>query len=459
MLAYRALRRFLRGMVRVFYRQIEVVGLDNIPAEGEGAVIFVGNHPNSLLDPVMVVTTCGRIVHFAAKDVLFRSRVLRPFLEALGAVPIARRSDHGEGAVDNAGAFEALYEVMASGRAMGIFPEGLSHDEAQVQRLKTGAARIALGMAARHPGARLRIVPCGLNYMRRKHFRGRVLVQYGAPIEVPSDAAGPGDEAAERAAVREFTARIEQAIRALTINAPDWQTLRILDGVRRLYQPPRISLAQRVELARRFAEVYPQVKDRPEVRAAIERVRVYLERVRGLGLTDRELARELWPVEIAAKLLTNLVYIFVWLPLSIPGMALHAPLGLLIGWAGRRFAPRRDVIATTKLLLGTLLVLMSYAAVAAAATWTAGWRGGLIAAVLLPLTGVATVRILERGASLGRMLAAGLRYTTLKRELAALRVERRELEALVVATVERVRPADMAPLFPRDEEFSEDDVP
>ncbi|MEZ4453759.1 MAG: 1-acyl-sn-glycerol-3-phosphate acyltransferase [Nannocystaceae bacterium] len=463
MLAYRLLRRGLLSIVRVFYRQIEVVGLENVPGEGEGAVIFVGNHPNSLLDPVMVVTTCGRVVHFAAKDVLFRSRLLRPFLGALGAVPIARRSDHGEGAVDNASAFESLFAVMAAGRSMGIFPEGLSHDEAQVQRLKTGAARIALGMAARHPEVKLQIIPCGLNYVRRGRFRGRVLVQYGAPLEVPIATLGPGSADApiecQRAAARDLTARIDQALRALTINAPDWETLRLLDGVRRLYQPPRISLAQRVELARRFAEVYPQVKDRPDVRAVIERVGAYLDRLRGLGLSDRELARELWPVEIVAKVAQNLVILLVWLPLALPGVILHAPLGLLIGWAGRRFAPRPDVVATAKLLVGASLVLLTYAAIAGAAAWTAGWRGGLAAALLLPLTGVATVRTLERGSSLRRLLASGLRYTALKREVAALRVERQALESVIAGLVDEVRPSDMAPLFPREPALADEDLP
>jgi hypothetical protein len=44
----------------------------------DGPVIFAGNHPNSLIDPVVIVVSCGRVVRFAAKDVLFRSRFLRP---------------------------------------------------------------------------------------------------------------------------------------------------------------------------------------------------------------------------------------------------------------------------------------------------------------------------------------------------------------------------------------------
>jgi glycerol-3-phosphate O-acyltransferase / dihydroxyacetone phosphate acyltransferase len=138
--AYRLVRGLLRLVVSIFFRQVQVVGTGQIPAEGEAAVVFAGNHPNSLLDPVLVVTTCGRTVHFAAKDVLFRSRLLRVVLGALGAVPIRRRQDHGDGAVDNQPAFASLFALLLRGRAMGIFPEGLSQHQAQLARLKTGAA-------------------------------------------------------------------------------------------------------------------------------------------------------------------------------------------------------------------------------------------------------------------------------------------------------------------------------
>jgi 1-acyl-sn-glycerol-3-phosphate acyltransferase len=113
--AYRILRWFLRLIARAFFRQIEVVGLDNVP---DGAVLFAGNHPNSLLDPVLIITTCGRRVSFAAKDTLFKSRLLKLVLDGLGAVPIARRDDHGGGkGVDNDKAFEAMFTVLGRGEA------------------------------------------------------------------------------------------------------------------------------------------------------------------------------------------------------------------------------------------------------------------------------------------------------------------------------------------------------
>ncbi|CAN5164741.1 hypothetical protein BH11MYX1_BH11MYX1_13380 [soil metagenome] len=128
-MAYRLLAWFLRMATRVFFRQIEIVGLEHVPSEGP--VLFAGNHPNSLIDPILIITTCGRKVHFAAKDQLFKGRLMRALLRGLGAVPIKRRDDHdgtpqqasaGSAPVDNDTAFTAMFDVLDDGGAIGIFP-------------------------------------------------------------------------------------------------------------------------------------------------------------------------------------------------------------------------------------------------------------------------------------------------------------------------------------------------
>ena len=269
MLAYRALRYAIRLLLGTFFREVRKVGLEDLPRPEDGPVLLVGNHPNSLIDPALLIATSGRIVHFAAQDGLFRNRFMRWILAGLGAVPVRRRSDHGGDKVDNAQAFAALHEVLRCGRAIGIFPEGLSHDEAALQRFKTGAARIALAFAQAHPDTPLRIVPCGLTYVRRRQFRSRVLVQYGPPVEIDEGWRTRHQEDPTQAA-RDLTDTVERALRERTVNAEDWETMRVLEAVRRLYQPPRASLTERVELARRFCAVYPSVRAEPEVKALYE---------------------------------------------------------------------------------------------------------------------------------------------------------------------------------------------
>jgi glycerol-3-phosphate O-acyltransferase/dihydroxyacetone phosphate acyltransferase len=92
--------------------------------------------------------------------------------------------------------------------------------DSQLAKLKTGAARLAIGgaTAARRP---VTIVPCGLTFIHPKRFRSRVLVQYGTPIEIaPARPADPD-------AIRALTTSIDVAIRRLTINAPDSRRVRI----------------------------------------------------------------------------------------------------------------------------------------------------------------------------------------------------------------------------------------
>lgn len=443
MLAYLFVQTLLRGAIGVFFRQVHLVGLEHVPEHGTAPVVFAGNHPNSLIDPVVVLCTSGRIVHFAAKDKLFRWP-LAPILAALGAVPIARKVDYGEGeARNNQGAFDALERVLAAGRCIGIFPEGLSHDGPQLARLRKGAARIALGSIAKYPGVPLVIVPTGLTYVHRKRFRSRVLVQYGPPITLDETWAARWERDSHEAA-QALTDEIEAALRALTVNAPDWETLRVLDGVRRLYQPAHIRLRDRIELARRFCDVYPTVADNPAVRRVYDEVDQYLDRLELAGLTDRDLVRG----SVARRAMTNLASLVLWLPLALPGFVVHLPLGLLVGWAGLMFAPRKDVIGTTRLVAGLVGVLLLYLVLPVVVGFTVGWWWALAVAIALPLSGYATLRLLERGTSLRRLFHSGMSAVVLRRKVQSLRAERAQLQEQVVALVRELIPKDMAPLFP-----------
>ncbi|MFK7927896.1 MAG: lysophospholipid acyltransferase family protein [Myxococcota bacterium] len=443
MLAYRIVQTVLRGAIGVFFRQVHVVGLEHVPDAGEAGVVFAGNHPNSLIDPVLVLCTSGRIVHFAAKDKLFRWP-LAPILKAVGAVPIARKMDYAQGGgKSNDGALDALRGVLSGGKCVGIFPEGLSHNGPQLARLRKGAARIALGLTERVEREAVVIVPTGLTYVHRKRFRSRVLVQYGAPILIDDQWAARW-RADSRKAAQELTDEIEGSLRALTVNAPDWETLRVLDGVRRLYQPAHIRLRQRIELARRFCEVYPSVADDEAVKAVYRGVDGYLDRLELAGLTDRDLVRG----SLARRSLANLAALALWLPLALPGALLHLPLGLLVGWAGLAFAPRKDVVGTSRLIAGMVGVLALYAILPMVLGLTVGWGLAVVVAVVLPVSGYATLRVLERGTSLRRLWHSGVSALMLPRVVRELRAERKQLEDEVVELVRSHMPADMAPLFP-----------
>jgi 1-acyl-sn-glycerol-3-phosphate acyltransferase len=447
--AYRLIRGLIRLMLWMYFRQIEVVGLGHVPRRGEGPVVFAGNHPNSLIDPAMIVATCGRVVHFAAKDVLFKSALLRPILLGLGAVPLARRRDHEGKTTDNTQAFAAMIDVLAEGHAIGIFPEGVSHDAAHLQRLKTGAARLALQTVGQHEDLPLLIVPVGLTYMHRKRFRSRVLVQFGAPMRVTPDG-HPLDSEEHRTSAARLTEELALRLRGLTVNASDWTTLRVLDGVRRLYQPKHITLEQRVELSRRFSTVYATVKDEPAIRSLYHRVALYLDRLSAAGLADKDLQSARNPSHLLFRTISQLLLLTLWIPLALPGALFLTPLAFVVGWAGVRVAPRKDVIGTTKLVLGTLAVIGLEAAAFSYVGWRFGWMMGVGAAIVLGISGYGCAKVFDRLGSLTRVSMRALRSLLLGERIGDLVRERKELVKQVEAAVNQFIPADMERMFPRE---------
>lgn len=432
-LVYRVLVAFLRLVTRVFFRTIEVVGRERVPSTGP--LIFVGNHPNSLVDPVVITTTCGRRVRFAARDGLFATPV-RPILWALGSVPIKRRQDQADagGQMDNSDAFRALHEVLARGEAFGIFPEGVSYTEPELQPLKTGAARIALSALAE--GIPVTIVPVGLQYRRKQRFRGRVLVQFGRPIALGATWRSRWNEDA-RGAARALTGDVELALRALTLNAKDFDTLRVLDGVRRLYVPPErdLSLAEEAEVTRRLVAHWEAKKDVPEVRAFYGEVEALLAILDALGLSDWDLRRPPSRFDWSLRVLRHFVLMVVQVPLALPGLVLHAPILWGATRAGEMLIERDDVRATLRMVVAVLGVLGAHAAaglaVLAMDPTPAGALRALGLTVFLGVSGLAAIRVLEKQAVVRHGFRMLLRLLSMRGQLDALRAQRDALRARI----------------------------
>lgn len=203
--------------LRWFYRRIDVEGLERLPRSGP--LLLVVNHPNALVDAMVVGSAIPRRIVLTAKATLFENAALARLLDWIGVVPLVRSSDarrqSGDRAVDprrNARAFGALRAVLRRGGTVLIFPEGISHDAPSLAPLRTGAARIALE-ARDEAGVRgLHIVPIGLTFERKDAPRSRVLVKIGEPIALDSRP-NDGD-----AAVANLTAEIESGLRAVTLN-------------------------------------------------------------------------------------------------------------------------------------------------------------------------------------------------------------------------------------------------
>jgi 1-acyl-sn-glycerol-3-phosphate acyltransferase len=406
----RAIAAIVRVAARIFFRRIELAGLERVPADSP--VIFAVNHPNALIDPLFLLSFAPRPVSFLAKAPLFRTPLIRWFVRAFDSIPVYRKQDAAQTGVSapqgNRETFAQARAVLQRGGAIAIFPEGTTHSDPRLRELKTGAARIALGA-----GIRVSIVPTGLYYTSKQTFRSSALAYFGAPIDVEPE---PVDENAEPnpESVERLTDRIDAALDEVTLQADSHDALELIARAERVFSAGKQrDLAEELELRRRFVAGYAYLRERDPARLARLESQV----------TRMDAAVE--PARVDATTLRRLLL----LPIAIIGAVIHWPLYRLIGLIANYLSRReREMVATIKIIGGLVLYPLFWIAIAIfAGRYRAAYA--VVALLLLPLLGYVALLTLEAlDETIGHLRASRHRdteseRTELREEIIAIAAE------------------------------------
>ena len=230
---YRLIKLISLASVHTFYRRVSSQHLDQIP--NKGPIIFVCNHPNTMIDPLLVGTTCKRKLFFFAKATLFNNTFTNWILKNLQLVPIYRRQDDSSQTNKNTDTFEKGYQILEKDGAFLIFPEGISTGDRKLSKIKTGAARIGFGAMVRNNwGLNINIVPVGLSYSNPIKFKSNVIIRYGKPIQLKSFEKDYKHD--ERNCVKQLTSQIQTALSKLTTNINDLESEEIVSALELIYK-------------------------------------------------------------------------------------------------------------------------------------------------------------------------------------------------------------------------------
>lgn len=385
---------FVRAVVgfalRLFYR-IEIRGLTG---DLGGPVMFVANHPNSLVDPALLFVVTDRPITFLAKAPLFEMPLLGWLLRGLGALPVFRRQDDPTQMAKNEGTLDAAVAALAGGRAITIFPEGRSHSEPGLADLKTGASRIALRAA--RGGARVRVVPVGLSYADKHRFRSGVLVEVGAPLEILPRL--PADPAEDKGAVQALTGDLAAALSRVTLDLEKWEDLPLIETAEQLYALRAGEGPRDPERLRRFARGISLFRaEQPERFEALRQaVASYQTRLDLVDASPADLRARYRPTTVSRFVARNLVALAFGFPLFGLGILLFALPFLATRTVTRMLRPPLDRVATYK-LVATLVVAPTWWALLVVAAWrTHGPTWGVVTLLTaLPLA-LFTRRFYER---------------------------------------------------------------
>ena len=375
----RAITAFFRMALRIFFRRIEIEGLERVPADS--AVIFAGNHPNGLVDPLFLLCFAGRPVSFLGKAPLFHYPVIGWFVKLFETIPVYRKQDNTTGSTRET--FDRARTVLRRGGAIAIFPEGTTHDDPQLRELKTGAARIALGAGTE----RTVVVPTGIYYTAKHAFRSSALVVFGEPLIVASVAQDepPPDD------VELLTAAIDAGLDAVTVQADSHAALDFIGRAEDIFTAHHEqSLAEEFELRRRFIGGYHYLRARDPER--LQRLQSALAQFESALRRAKIDVHELLPRISAGRLFR----ILVLLPLAIAGAVVSYPAYLLVHVLAKRFAKGEGaVLATMKFIAALALYPLSYILIAVITGLRFGWIPGVTTALALPILGYIALIVFE----------------------------------------------------------------
>ncbi|WWC66412.1 uncharacterized protein I206_100314 [Kwoniella pini CBS 10737] len=325
--------------------------------------------------------------------------------------------------------YGACFTRLKEGGCIGVFPEGGSHDRTDFLPLKAGFSIMALGAMAQYPGLDVKLVPVGLSYFHPHKFRSRAVIEFGAPQSVDRELVDLYKQggAKKREACGKLLEQVHDGLRAVTLRAPDWETMQVIQAARRLYRIPgqHLTLGQVVELSKRFMEGYLAYKDEPKIIELRQKVLAYNRLLRDMGLADHQVERASSTSLKSALLLVYRTGLLLWWSmLALPGFLLHAPVFILaksisIMKAKEALAAStvkiqgRDVLATWKILVSLAVTPMLYVFYCILATFLAykydlapAWRHWTPVAIffLLPGWAIASLKFGEAGADVFKSL-------------------------------------------------------
>ncbi|MDX6574175.1 MAG: glycerol-3-phosphate O-acyltransferase / dihydroxyacetone phosphate acyltransferase [Blastocatellia bacterium] len=443
----RIIRALLRIALRVYFRRIEVTGLENVPRDSP--VIFVLNHPNALVDPVFLLCLAPRRVAFIAKAPLFRMPVIGYLVRAMDSLPAYRRQDEGQNVARNLETFAAASALLARGVTIGICPEGVSHNEPRLKPLKTGAARIALAAASSGQAIDLKIIPVGLYYTEKTTFRSSALLYFAEGLPVKRVTLEP-DGTPPREAVRELSDQIETALREVMLHAEQEEALSLIARAEQIFSAAEVGehdeeqgLARSLELRQRFLEGYAFYRSHSPGRLdGIEaRIARFEFELKEAGIDPSDLSLPPTAANTIFRLLVQVITCVMLAPLALFGVAVHYPAYRLAGYLSRRLARHeQDVLSTFKIISAMLLFPLTWIVVAVISWRLAGWMSGVALMILTPLCGYVAVRFFEEiDRFFGSFVALAL-FVTRRRSFVRLLAERTAIHREILALGSEAEP-------------------
>lgn len=238
--------KMVRGMIEAgVNHQFKSVIHDSDPffeRETPG-VLAVSWHIAGLVDPMLIVKHLDKPYVFAGRHDILTGPIIGFWGRRLGVQPLLRQAEIQRGHVDsqtaksvNNNSLLTVTAKLAHGQASLLLPEGHSHQNSHLLRLRTGSMRTALNAAsiAKALGKPTPVIaPIGLTFRNPTGWFTDVYIDFAKPLEIPvleDDSHGEKLLNGWVEPNEEVTCALRDSLRdrlaPLTPDAPNWETWR-----------------------------------------------------------------------------------------------------------------------------------------------------------------------------------------------------------------------------------------
>lgn len=388
---YTLFKLIFRQGLRGYFKKVKVQGLENIPSKGP--ILFVSNHPSTLMDPIVIGAIVPPALHFlAASEYMGNSMTQWLMGKLFHMIPVYRKTTTPSKTGNNAAIFEKCFSHFKKGGSILIFPEGNSVTETKLRPLKTGAARLAYGALAHlQKNQKMAIVPIGLNYTDPHLFQSQLFVKIGKPIYPDLNA-----NANNKDTIIDLTNEITQALKNNLIHL---ETDEINDLYEKLvsltqhqYQytygkkpsaPHRFELNKEIqEGLNYFLKKHPSV-----VHEMHQEIDNYLNRADFYGISDATIAKAMDHVPWKDYLKT-----IFGLPLFILGFVANALPYYATVFVYRKLKIDAAFKGSISLTLGVVLYLTWYISILILGQQYIGYAYAILGLAIIHLSGLFTLK-------------------------------------------------------------------
>lgn len=219
---------------RMYFKKVETKYIEPLPKDKP--IIFVGNHNNTFIDPILISVNTGLYPAFLTTAAAFKIPAVAKFLHAIRMLPIYRQRDGRDSIQKNELIFDISMKQLEANLQFVIFAEGSHSPYRRLRDFKKGFARIGFGALKRNDGELdVQIVPVGVEYRQFGKMHQEVTQTYGKAI--PLKDYWEEYQKNEDSALIKLRNHVYDALQDLLIHIPTEQHYEAVESLRNFTRP------------------------------------------------------------------------------------------------------------------------------------------------------------------------------------------------------------------------------